>query len=1784
MGRAGPVLTEEASRTAMKLAFFLLCAIGAASAKFLIEPGKEHVYAYKGRIVSGIPELERRFSGLTIEAKVLMQAGQGRPGTNTFKIALKDVKFSHFNEKLNGPHPFNWRTMETPSTNPVTSAHKAHLESPVVVELENWEVKKVIVSAEEPEWSVNFKKALVAAIKVQLPEDDAHQNRISRGGESWMGMSSGSSFALPPYWTVMEQGVDGICENTYRVSEIPQYMISSVERNLVKMEECQGKRMYQVVRTRDITKCTTRSVFIAARNHDNCLVGKCDGATGKTVSTRFIGCGENKESMKLHAVISEGELQQNLLAFNTEKVVTGTKQVLALEEVKPAPSQLPVIKEPRIVEDLIYEYPKEASVEQKKQINSFRKEQEFFMDQAQNPKDRVFRADGVPRPMDQEMKQKIVQKLSQVVADLKELNHFGQKKVTSVLHALKTVLSVRNVAELKQIYSEVKAKEDERRIFLELVFVSGTSPAIMFCKELIMANELTFVEATEFLVTLPHNIKAPSPKVFEEIYQLIKSPVISERKTLKTNAQIAYATIVRRACFHEYELNSAVFPEDVLGKMCRAHKDHVVSQFIADLRREIEGADEKDLQAPLLALGTLGHESAVSALIPYIEGRAPSAQAQNIDIRQIAIYALGDVSYQHRNTLLPVYIALVLNPVEPREIRLAAFNILLKMNPSVVQMQKLAISTWFEQDEVVAKYIYSSLRSLSNLRREQIPQEDSKIFHLSLKATTVLPLAKKLPGIFSSNFNSFFADILGELQIGYQCQAAMSTTSNSFLVYHKMNVFLKQVKYTPYEFAAQVRGLKSIVVEGLKEIASESGLRGHRELEKIIEKLDISPREQSPVEAIVWARIHNDAQFVYNTPRVNVEYIKEKVRSISKSEIDQELKRNICGKTPIHVKKIFELIPYMAVVPSEMGFPIMVETYNMHVAALEGELNVECPAKALPTVTIEASMKYASSWSGYAGTVSPFHGQVKELLAAGIEKHHSVNFPVHAVVKVEPSTGSLIAHMKQVKQVADHVDIIHMHVLPYTTRKPVVFHDLTPAILDRASTKILRTEVPEKKYEVRVGQSLGLDLKYLVESESDVLDRKTFLDTLRNFRYNPLTALYYYSTITALNSDGLPSLRFHKATLVHNPQSSTTKEVKIDLNVAAAIQEERRITPYIAESSPKKSQQETKLSQTIEKLRSKDAYAVHALVEVALVGGAPKTYTYSVAAAKGATEQEHKWNIHLEDESMPGKICVVGTMDIPVSRESQQKLKYSNKIGFGSSCEEYFVQVDGFARTGEQQIESSRRSEATRKCARLSREVSQLHERMQTQPQGERKGRMEQEHAQLRYEKRFYCQEQRREETSLDKVEVDITASPRLPAPVYTLAKYLDASIKGVLFKYIAGLPAIHPASNPAVKVYLDFNQRLNTVTMRVVSPLDTTLYRNIRLPYFVRNLLPLSFSRSLVEQTSKALLGSSPLAKCVIGQDQVFTFAKKAVSYQLDDCYHLVAADCTHEKRYGVLAKEREGVKHVTVYYGDVKIVLRAPASQYHSDAPYRVEINGVEKELRPREKHVVKTGVKVQWAVDAYTIQVDTPAQRVRYNGKLVVVKEKVPAVKSCGICGESTSERRENLQSPKQCVYKSIKTIMHSYRVEDSECNSRLPSNDRNELKTQSRMCTSQQTVRSQRITQQKHQHTDRKSHPRGPMHNSKWEKEAYEVESQKHAIMPRGGEICLSKEQLPQCAPNSVARAIEPREVEFVCKPLRDREAKEWVRKAKEGRQVSELSSQQKSFSARVELPRDCVRDY
>merc|ERR1712112_7333 len=244
-----------------------------------------------------------------------------------------------------------------------------------------------------------------------------------------------------------------------------------------------------------------------------------------------------------------------------------------------------------------------------------------------------------------------------------------------------------------------------------------------------------------------------------------------------------------------------------------------------------------------------------------------------------------------------------------------------------------------------------------------------------------------------------------------------------------------------------------------------------------------------------------------------------------------------------------------------------------------------------------------------------------------------------------------------------------------------------------------------------------------------------------------------------------------------------------------------------------------------------------------------------------------------------------------------------------------------------------------------------------------------------------------------------------------------------------------------------------------------------------------------------------------------------------------------------------------------------------------YRVEVNGREMEVRPKQKLVVRPSCTVQWAVDSNHIVVDTPAHRVQYNGRTIIVEEKILANvgQTCGMCGANTQDRRGDLKSPKMCVHRNIKSIVQSYRVNDAECVSRISTYDRNILKQQQSSCSPTKTVKQQRLQHQQQQQQQQQQQYGEPLR--------FPVEKQRmHAILYKAGKICISKEQIPQCGLNSVARDIEQRQVEFVCRPSREQEAKVWERMAREGRQIPQLRSQEKSFQSRVEVARDCARDY
>ena len=225
-------------------------------------------------------------------------------------------------------------------------------------------------------------------------------------------------------------------------------------------------------------------------------------------------------------------------------------------------------------------------------------------------------------------------------------------------------------------------------------------------------------------------------------------------------------------------------------------------------------------------------------------------------------------------------------------------------------------------------------------------------------------------------------------------------------------------------------------------------------------------------------------------------------------------------------------------------------------------------------------------------------------------------------------------------------------------------------------------------------------------------------------------------------------------------------------------------------------------------------------------------------------EVELKWNVHLEEiRASPRMICMTGAVELPTEVQAIRKFKFQNKIGFGASCEEHAITMNGFTVTSQKQIEYSKRSEAARDCPRISREATELDMQLRTLPEGAEKAKMVQTYGQLVLKREYICGMQRRQETALDQVQIEITATPNLPVEVLTVGRYLDSILKGLLVEYVNQLPNIHNRDMHGVKMIIEFDQRLQALNLKITSPLDTTVFNNIRLPAWIRQILPLHHS-----------------------------------------------------------------------------------------------------------------------------------------------------------------------------------------------------------------------------------------------------------------------------------------------------------------------------------------------------
>merc|ERR1719290_827995 len=287
--------------------------------------------------------------------------------------------------------------------------------------------------------------------------------------------------------------------------------------------------------------------------------------------------------------------------------------------------------------------------------------------------------------------------------------------------------------------------------------------------------------------------------------------------------------------------------------------------------------------------------------------------------------------------------------------------------------------------------------------------------------------------------------------------------------------------------------------------------------------------------------------------------------------------------------------------------------------------------------------------------------------------------------------------------------------------------------------------------------------------------------------------------------------------------------------------------------------------------------------------------------------------------------------------------------------QQYHVDIEGHTEVSEQQREQIYSSRNSQKCQFYTEEEERLRQEMENtniQEDEEKYRQLEEQHTEAARQKLKYCSKKVEQSKSLDYTEFDVTYSSQLPRQVYTWAKRTNMGLKAALYQYISYIG--EETNQNKITVKLNINQQLNSLTMTVASPEDTTRYRNIRLPYQLAGMIPLVAGKNPAEQGYKALTGESWMSQCVVGEGYVQTFDQKTYSYQIDECDHVVVSDCSGDSDHAVmvLAKEVNGMKHITILSGQTKIQL-SPTQSYSSYVQgYTLTVNGQEVSLQQNKQ----------------------------------------------------------------------------------------------------------------------------------------------------------------------------------------------------------------------------------------
>jgi len=1119
-------------------ALFIIGFVAAGSLEpYSWTPSQEYKYKYTTQVFTGIPELNNQFSGLRLTSTVRIQPRQD----STLRIQLENPRLNSYNEKIEWDPEY--KPTQSGQEEQIPSHIKTWLETPFTVYHKRGLVEKILIENGEPEFVVNIKKGLVSQVQINLSQTrDSRQNQIRDEHE------------ILPVFKTHEASAVGKCETEYTISKLPAHMIIQLKENeLVRDSVCEGKDHYEIIKTKNLENCSTRPLFHKSVGLWSKNAETQSNLPTQSAVTRTIICG----SLQNH-YIRKSTTENNILMpvagefESKEKIDVSVYSTLYLESVERSQNEIPEPSSPKGYPSLVYEYPSgssssSSSLKKEVLLQNNNQLQQQLQDQMHAPLPDLTSAPVIfhmKGSSQRELKQKAIEVITEMMEYAGKLEESSKSKrdVAGLSVSATKFLSMLSLEELKEVEQAVISQGQRhgqhsliRKAFFDLVSIAGTNPCLMLIKEKITSGEINQEPASWswIISNALRSVQTPTPELLKELVQLAKSENVQKNRIIRAAYLMGLTNLINKACVNP-ESKQNQFPYRIYGEMCNKESSVIKGDLIPYLTQKLQEASRENMNSVITyvnALGNIGTEETSQELLKVVEGKIRT----NPYPRSVAVYKLIRPAMLNPTLYRPIFLSLIENSAEDPIVRMAAVTAIPYTAPSSADLQKLALRTWFEPSRQVSSYIYSTLKSLSQLT-DSIPIYES----IKNKAKIILPLAKPAQYGWQYSQNLQFTTFVESLKTAVSHKLQWTASEESFIprtIYAKAELKAHSRNADAIETMFYLQGAETVTQKLYDlysnfEYSKDSSRRSQfeREAQEIIGKVGIQEKHNIKPEA------HMNLKFMGMEKLYSIdEDLVQKIVSSFSSDVMENMEALERGLKTEYFK-ILDLSSSEFSIPTESGIAVQIFTRMPTVAYNEAKMKVKRMSRNQPTLEVE--MKGVTNYKRHvqAGVMCAI---TNKFFAAGVETSMHIAVPLKAEVTIRRGQVQVSVQQLEEPEYQREQQLIELDAHPYTTTHNI--KDITLVSKSR-HTKTIHSHQPIIKREVNVGRPLGLDVKVEYESEESSIDVYKLWEDLKTN-----VPVFLASLPTPITTGRRTSIKVY-----HNPSNSQVKELDFYLSADIA--------------------------------------------------------------------------------------------------------------------------------------------------------------------------------------------------------------------------------------------------------------------------------------------------------------------------------------------------------------------------------------------------------------------------------------------------------------------------------------------------------------------------------------------------------------------------------------------------------------------------------------------------------